>query len=815
MSGLKLAAKLLSTTAAAVLMFGAATALAQTATDQSDGGQVAEVDAVAKMGVIIVTARQRDETLLEAPVAVTAVSGETLDRQGVTDVKELAKLAPSLQIDSASSGGGGVISLRGIGTSPSNAGFDQAVSVNVDGVQTGRPRIIELGMLDLAQVEVLKGPQALFFGKNSPAGVISITSASPTREFEGYVRAGYEFEAEQKTIEAVISGPLSDSLSGRVAVRFSEMEGWLRNNAGQLTTADWPYAGPDNLPTPPKSSTAGEEDFLGRVSLAFDPVGSRFDALLKIGGMKHKNDGPSRGQQVINCGSYDAPSSSYNFGAGFPYVPDPFGDCTLDENYSNSALPAGYVENWPIAKQHPYTDMNMLFGSLTMNYEFDNFDFTSVSGYFDTDTSYLDNYDATSFFGYVAAEEEKYQAVSQEFRLLSTFDSPVNFMLGAYYQKTSLDFTNTVMIAPLPMDAATGKYHSWEKPGKSDGETYSVFGQLIWDITPTIELAGGIRYTDETKESSIVNSYVHPFLAAALAPQGQVYSDDFSDSNLSPEITLTYRPTSDFTTYIAYKTGYKSGGFGVSTNLVPATITVDEIRFNSESIEGFEGGVKARLMDGRMVLTSSIYSYEYTDLQVNAFDAATTSFTISNAAAATIEGVDLEWNAQTNDWLSLTGGIAYNKARYDDYLAQCWNGQTEAQGCDTATGTQQLAGKPLSRAPDWSGNAGFDIYAPLAGDYMIGISGHARYNGETLGADVHNPAAVLDSYWIYDLGLRVGPSSENWEVSLIGKNLSNEYITSYVAEKPGGPTTTPGTTGQLMGLANRGRQFLLQGTIRF
>ena len=203
-----------------------------------------------------------------------------------------------------------------------------------------------------------------------------------------------------------------------------------------------------------------------------------------------------------------------------------------------------------------------------------------MTGYFESDTSYMDNYDATVFMGYMAAEHEEYQSISQEFRLLSTFDSPVNFLLGAYYQDTTLDFTNTVLIAPLPVDATTGKYHSWEKPGHTDGEAYSVFGQVIWDITPTVELAGGVRYTDETKDSWIVNTYVHPALAAALAPEGQIYADNYGDTNLSPEVTLTWRPNSNFTTYVAYKTGYKSGGFGVSTNLVPATITVDEIRFD-------------------------------------------------------------------------------------------------------------------------------------------------------------------------------------------------------------------------------------------
>ena len=408
---------------------------------------------------VIVTARQREESLLEAPVAVTAIGAEQLATFGARDARDLARTVPSLAIDRSSSGGGGVIVLRGIGSSPANAGFDQAVAVSVDGVQTGRARIIDFGMLDLKQVEVMKGPQALFFGKNSPAGVINMTSASPTSEFEGYVRAGFEFEADEYITEGVVSGPLTDSLSGRVALRYSEMDGWLRNTAGQLNSS--PFAGPNNLPQAPATTRPGDENFLGRLSLALSPEGSPFNAVLKLAGMKHKDDGPSAGQEVIHCGAYATPVVVY---AGVPAVAvDPFGDCKLDGRYSNGGLPNGYANNWPIAEQFPYTDTQMVLGSLAVNYDGDRFGIASITGYFDSDTEYFDNYDGTVYMAYDAAEQEKYESLSQEVRLLSKFDSPLNFMVGAFYQDTTLDFTNTVLIAPLPADPATGKF----TPGRS------------------------------------------------------------------------------------------------------------------------------------------------------------------------------------------------------------------------------------------------------------------------------------------------------------------------------------------------------------
>lgn len=800
---------LLWSSAATAALLSAAPAGAQEAAVQSDKSSYFD------SADIIVTARQRKETLLESPVAVSAIGGEQLSKLGVTDARDLAKLAPSLSIGQSTSGAGGVIVLRGIGTSPSNAGFDQAVSVNVDGVQTGRARIVTLGLLDLAQVEVMKGPQALFFGKNSPAGVINMTSANPTKELSGYGRFGYEFVGDEAIVEAAVSGSLSDAFGARIAVRYRNLDGWLRNTAGQVTSS--PFAGPDNLPQAPKTARPGEEEFVGRLTLSFEPVGSPFSATLKVAGMVHENDGPSAGQQIYNCGAFTAPVVVYNGVPGMAV--DPYGDCKFDRNYSNGALPDGYADNWPTAKQDPYSKIHMVLGSLQANYETDNFMFTSVTGLFRSNTKYSDNYDATVYMGYISAETEKFTSLSQEMRLASTFDGPVNFMLGAYYQNTKLDFINTVLIAPLPVDPATGKYHTWEKPGRTDGDTYSLFGQLTWDITPTLELAGGVRYTHETKDSTLVNSYVHPPLSGVvLAPEGKVFADNYSDSNYSPEATLTWRPTSDLTTYVSYKTGYKSGGFGISTNLIPANITADSIRFSAERIKGFEGGIKARVLDRRATVTAAVYSYKYSNLQVNSFDATTTSFRITNAASARIKGIELDLAARANDWLTLNGGIAYSNARYLDYIAGCWTGQTAALGCDVSNGngtfSQDLSGTPLARAPDWTANAGFDISVPVGNNLKFGLSGNTRYSDEYSAMENSNPSGMQQAFWLWDASVRIGAENDRWELALLGRNLGNEIYTGYVAEKPGAPVTI-GTTSQLMGLPNRGRQVMLQATSRF
>ena len=183
----------------------------------------------AELVEVVVTARQRDETLQDVPVAVTAISAQTLEKMSTTDIRDLANYSSGLIIDVGDSGAGGTINLRGLGTSPTQAGFEQTVSIAIDGVQVWRPRIIRVGLMDVQQIEVLKGPQALFFGKNSPAGVVAIKTADPTDEFSGFVRAGYEFDAGGYKVQGAFSGPLTERIGARLAVSWRDSDGYIKN----------------------------------------------------------------------------------------------------------------------------------------------------------------------------------------------------------------------------------------------------------------------------------------------------------------------------------------------------------------------------------------------------------------------------------------------------------------------------------------------------------------------------------------------------------------------------------------------------------
>lgn len=200
--------------------------------------------ALAASGVIeeiVVTARQRDESLQEAPVTITALSSDTIERLALNNLDQLSDLVPNLLVSYGSSGGAATVTLRGIGTGSGSAGFSSAVGLLIDDVHSDRGRWIQGGIFDLEQVEVLKGPQSLYFGKNNTSGLIILRSRDPVPgdETEANFKVGYEFDAGEYLAEGGVSTSLSDTFAIRMAVRRTEqLDGWITNTAQPQTGVD-------------------------------------------------------------------------------------------------------------------------------------------------------------------------------------------------------------------------------------------------------------------------------------------------------------------------------------------------------------------------------------------------------------------------------------------------------------------------------------------------------------------------------------------------------------------------------------------------
>lgn len=770
-------------------------ALAQSA-PAAEGADAATVESD-----IIVTARRRSETAIEVPAAITALGMKELEKYNSRDFEGLQKQIPGLIIADFGSNSGGSIALRGISSSPNNPAVDQTVSINVDNVQIGAGAIIRLGQFDLQQVEVLKGPQALFFGKNSTAGVLSLRSADPGDAVEIKGSVGYEVNARDMNLTLVGSGPLTDTLGVRLAVSGNKMRGWLKNDAQVFP--GFSYA-------PRKRHGPNQTDLLARMTLLFKP-NSDFTVRAKYSFASMKNNAQLFDrQQRIAC-PYGAQNN------GYPGVID----CKADNRTTNGGtdprlqalLAAMLAPNEKLSPEGQETTMHL--ASIDATYEIaPDISLNSVSAYFKINDDFGGSAAYQSGAPIASSNPFHRREISQEVRLTtSREDWPVNFTLGGYYQDTKInhDFHVAIDLYGLGLQPRPGLAISpLDAQFRADGDAISFFGQAVVKPIEDVEIAGGARWLRERKS-----------VDAARFGVPKIYAvNDIKFTNTSPEVTIRYRPSREWTFFGAWRNGFKSGGFNESAASTGAAIT--RIDYRPETIEGFEAG--AKFANGTISGSVTAYTYKYTDLQVSTFDPATLSLQVSNAAGARIKGIegDIAWRTPV-DGLQLRASANYNKATYTSFIGGCYTGQTIAEGCNLVANpangrftSQNLAGRPLVLAPEWTGTAGFTFTQPVGNDMEWGFSGDILYSSSFFAQLEEAPLAKQAHYANVDASLHFGHADGLWKFAVIGRNLTEVYRSRVISQTSlTGIAARTGTnlTGGLAdysGAVNRGREVRFQ-----
>ncbi len=775
---------------------------------------------------IVVTARLRSESLMDVPVAVNAISADTLDQYAIGDLTDIGSLVPNVIISDYKINGGGSLSIRGISSPATQVGFEQPVSVSMDGVQTSAGRVAMLGFFDMKNVEVMRGPQALFFGKNSPAGVISVASKGPTDTFEAGGKVGYEFEGREISTEGYISGPLTESIGARLAVKHRDLGGWLNNNAMPIENPFFaPGLPPETEFLPGRATeTIGETETLARLTLDYD-AGGALTAVAKLFLAHGTGEGAGAFAQNIGACAEDGLPRSYGFA-------DPFGDCNADDQTSYGAIPDVVAQALPRGGDsgEPRDEMDAVIGSLNLSYDFGNMTATSISGYVKHDYYYLSALDQTVYGGLIVLEDNTLEAISQEVRLASDFDSPVNFLLGAYFQDSTDDLYNNTLVTPYVFFglAGNGRYDAYEKVADLKSTTYSAFGQLLWDIADDLELAGGLRYTHEKRTTTNENLYgFGPFNTGTTVFPGStdqtpgILAGEFNDDNLSPEVTLTYRPTQSLTAWAGYKTGFKSGGFAL-TSPMQTTATLGDIDFDSETVSGGEFGLRGDY--GPLDFSATAFLYDFKDLQATVYNPVDVRYVISNAGKLEQRGIEFDASYDFSNGLEVHGALAYVENRYRDYVGQCYffayAGGADPATSDPADGCrfvdpgasllleQDYEGKAPARSPDLTGSFGGSYEQDISPKLYFRIAGDAYYSDDYNASDALSPAALQSDFWRFNASVMLGKIDDSWQLSLIGKNLTNEHYVLFAADRTGG-STRPGI-GEQRGAIARGREIALQ-----
>ena len=475
----------------------------------------------------------------------------------------------------------------------------------------------------------------------------------------------------------------------------------------------------------------------------------------------------------------------------------------------------------------PYAELDMFLISGSIDYELsDAFLLSSNSSYYETKLREGDVQTHSPYPLLGSTVRNVRTDFQQELRVTSDLDSPLNGMAGVYFQDGTYSAhpeAHLAVLGALP----TPYYYV-------DSRTYAVFGQLTLDLLDDkLQLSAGGRYSDEkrTLEADLLGMAVEDVFA----------SKEVNSSSFSPEVTVSFRPNNRTNFFVTYKKGVKSGGFAI-VSVLPPDITDFDLSFRDEVAEGIEGGVKTVVFDDQLRFDLTAYRYDYSDFQVTVFDPTTSTTGVRNAAEVRTWGVQLNTNFAPDSvpGLNIGASVNYGNARFREYLANCYTGQTQADGCiyrldgtvvdPVADPTerafnQDLSGRPLSAAPDWTGNINanydFDI---SGGGTRLGLSASATYQDKYEVLYNQPPGSQQSKAVNVDATLRLFNDDDGWELALIGKNLTDQLRVRWGAEvfsAPGltvdpltGVSSGDGIRSDNLGFTNAPRTIMLRLTFK-
>ncbi|WP_344932004.1 TonB-dependent receptor [Zhongshania borealis] len=724
---------------------------------------------------VLVTATLRTESLQDVPVSVNAVSGEKMAEAGIDKIEDLQAYVPNLSM--SETGIGTNIYIRGIG-SGINPGFEQSVGMYFDGVSYGRGQLTRAPFLDLARVEVLRGPQNILYGKNSIAGALSLISARPDQENEGMISGLYEPDHGEKIVDFMVSGPITETLGGRIAIRKREMDGYIEN----LTL---------NRDEPQRDESTV------RVILDWD-ASEDLTAMLKFELGKFNVTG--RQVEIVN----DQVSTSFT-------SPHPFTGLTYSQilvgGFGADASTLNTSQDYKRSSNGDYSNNRTKNLTLNVDYALGESTLTFITGLLQYEFDELCDCDFTGAPVFSLPMDEEYEQYSQEIRWVSAAGGTFEHIGGIYFQTSSLDFYDSLVIDSLILPTVVGNVlgasagatlanTTAPRNFTSDSDLWSAFWQTTWNASDRLRATLGLRYSYEEKEGTRNLSFadlsgvtkapngtppdgIDFIMAAVFKVERHDLDGKQSGGNLAPSINVQFDINDDVMAYSTLSVGYKSGGFDARSNASPGGAIDGAFEYDEEKATSFEVGAKTSFLDGRGELNVAAFFTKYDDLQVSIFDGKL-GFNVGNAGAAETKGIELDGRFAITDRLMMGAALAFLDFEFTDFKnGQCYQGQVPDNGtnCD-------YTGKTNQYVADYSGNVTF-TYTREFGDAL-----ELRAGTDFVFTDDYNssqnldPSQEQDGYVKVNARLALADIKSGWEVALIGKNLTDEDVISYSNDTP-------------------------------
>ena len=690
---------------------------------------------------VVVTARKRAETLEESPVSVRAFTAGEIQSAGIETPRDFINLTPNVTLVETQNAGTAFINVRGVSQARNS---EMSVAVLVDGVLMPNPGQFTQQLIDIQQVEVLRGPQGALYGRNAIGGAITIVTKQPSDEFEGRIELGAD-SGPGYTLRGTASGPIggSDAWKYRVTGSYVDTEGFIDN----------PFL---------DTEVDGYEDISARARIVYEPSDA-FSADLRF--------------------------STSQLEGGALYF-------TIDAEADDTEIPVR-------TNNLGYNDRDIYNMSLKLEWNWDSGTFSSITAYDD-----LSELLAGDQFNFVPREESlinffpigpvirditgdpvadlsqtqylESEAWSQEFRFISPAEERFRYIVGAYAIATDRYISTGNQI-----DRGNGVFPVYREPRVSlfdfqnggpadpspqlslladeqDNFAWAVFGQVSYDFTDTFEGTFSLRYDEDTRENTTLTEPLYDPTGGIGITFGEVRKETWDE--LQPKLTLRWRPTDNLTIYGDYSRGFRSGGFNQSGVGAAVPEPGVEDLFDKQVADTYEAGIKSVYGGGRFATSLSVYYTNFENAYFFFFDPTTSTQNLGGIPEVDYTGFELEGSALFGDYVSAYYGIGYT------------DGEIQ-QAADPADNGNQA---PL--VTEWTFNLGGQFTYPVgSGDMDFVLRADYNYQGDTYwdpgNISVRSPINLLDMR----VGLQV---ADNWSLMLWGRNLTDER---YNAEFSPGP----------------------------
>jgi iron complex outermembrane receptor protein len=722
----------------AAALFAALPALSQQA-PPADNGQVES---------ITVTATKRPQPLQTTPIAISVLSGGSLEQENVNTLGAVTAQAPTVNFRTNASNKDSALFIRGVGTISTSPGVEPTVSMVIDGVVTGRPGQATMDLLDLDRIEILRGPQGTLFGKNASAGVINIVSKAPGKETERFVDLSF-FQGNERRLRLGASGELR--------------EGVLRGSIAAM---------------------AAKYD--GNVTNVFD--GSKTNGYDRKGLRGRLDITPARDLKIALIADYSKAKDPTLTGAV--------------TNTTTTAYATGVVTQNPlfaaaVAPVVPAADNRQINSDTGTNVEDTNSGFsaqvdwqlggglqlTSITAYRSWTNVQHQDQDRLGmvykqFAGTADIGNLEFRQFSQELRIASAKGGFVDYVAGLFfidgkdderYERDVTRCANSVAAALpsglIPCSPGTTTMDNGVATYGTHNRSSSLFGEGTFNFSKTVRGIAGVRYTSDEL------SYYHQRTATATgvpgvgATQAQMEGST-SKHAFSGRVGPQWEITPDVMTYLTLSRGYKGPAFNVFFNMTPTQANA----LDAETSNSVELGLKSMLLDNRLRLNVAVFDTQYDNYQANVPDLVNGVIVtrLINAGTVSTKGIEFDATARVTPQLSINAAAANIIARVKNF--NCPPGA--ALSCN-------INGQPLPFSPDWKAHLRAKYTMPLAGNLLMDFGADYSWQSKTQYDLAQSPDAIQPAYGILNASIGLA-STAGWRVALLGKNLTNRSYASFL-----------------------------------